>query len=172
MRIVLRDYDPAWPERFDVVHRRLVGALGDAALAVEHVGSTSVPGLCAKPVIDVVLAVADSSDEAAYATRLEEGGFRLRHREPEWHEHRLFELGRPAVNIHVFSSGCPEIDRMVLFRDHLRRDAHARAAYALTKRELAEREWTSVQAYADAKSDVVARLLDTAGDPRDEPDAR
>lgn len=159
MKVLLREHDPAWASQFAAIRLRLAGALGDDALRVEHVGSTAVPGLCAKPVIDVVLVVPDSADEAAYARRLRDGGFALHHREPDWHEHRMFTLENPAANVHVFSAGCPEIERMLHFRDLLRRDARARDMYESTKGELARREWKSVQEYADAKTDVVERLL-------------
>ena len=166
MNIVLYDYDTSWPAHFSQIRTQILGALRDAALAVEHVGSTSIPGLCAKPVIDVLLVVSDSSDEAAYAHRLEECGFKLHHREPEWHEHRLFKFSSPAANIHVFSSGCSEIERMVCFRDFLRSDTHARQTYESKKRELAQREWTRVQEYADAKGEVVEGLLNEAIKPK------
>ena len=160
------DYDPAWPEVFRAEAARIRGALGERALLLEHAGSTSVPGLAAKPVIDIVLAVADSSAEAAYASALETAGYRLRIREPEWHEHRLFQGREDRVNLHVFPEGCPEIGRMLRFRDWLRSNAADRDLYARTKRELAQRDWKSVQEYADAKADVVAEILARAEDLR------
>ncbi len=98
-------------------------------LLIEHAGSTSVPGLSAKPIIDVVLAVPDSADEVAYVPVLERAGFTLRIREPDWFEHRMFKSSRYEANIHVFSIGCAEIDRMLLFRDWLRRDEADRQFY-------------------------------------------
>ena len=160
VRIFLDEYDPAWPGQFNTVRERLFSALGQEALAVEHVGSTSVPGLCAKPVIDAVLVVPDSANETTYLATLIGAGFHFDHREPDWHEHRLFKLDSPRANIHVFSAGCPEIERMVRFRDKLQYDARARDAYAATKRALALRDWPRVQAYADAKSEVVTTLLE------------
>ncbi len=126
---------------------------------LEHVGSTSVPGLPAKPIIDILLVVPDSSDEPAYAPRLEGAGYVLRIREPEWHEHRLFKGPDTSVNVHVFSTGCPEIDRMILFRDRLRAYPADRDEYLAAKRELAARDWEYVQQYADAKTAVIESII-------------
>jgi GrpB-like predicted nucleotidyltransferase (UPF0157 family) len=121
-----------------------------------------VPGLAAKPVIDVVLAVADSSDEAAYALSLESAAYRLRVREPGWHEHRMFKGPESETNLHVFSAGCPEIDRMIAFRDWLRGNPQDRELYACTKIALAQQEWNDVQDYADAKTAVIEEILTRA----------
>jgi len=157
--IVLVDYDDAWPLRFEREAKRIRAALGVRALQVEHVGSTSVPGLAAKPIIDVVLAVPDSSDEDAYVPALEAEGYALRIREPEWYEHRVLKKTEPKVNLHVFAAGCEEIDRMLAFRDHLRTNDADRELYERTKRELASRHWAYVQDYADAKSKVVEQIV-------------
>lgn len=111
--IHLDPYDPTWPERFDELAGRIRRALGPKVLLLEHVGSTSVPGLAAKPVIDMVLAVADSADEAWYVPSLESEGFVLRIREPDWYQHRLLKTVEGDANLHVFSRGCEEIDRML-----------------------------------------------------------
>jgi GrpB-like predicted nucleotidyltransferase (UPF0157 family) len=134
-------------------------ALAERALRIEHAGSTSVPGLAAKPVIDIVLVIADSADEAAYAPELQSAGYVLRIREPEWFEHRMFKGTEPAVNLHVFSSGCPEADRMILFRDWLRDNTADRELYQRTKLALAGQDWEQVQNYADAKSAIVIEIL-------------
>lgn len=159
--VSLVDYNAAWPARFEDEARRIGGALGGRALRVEHVGSTSVRGLAAKPVLDVLLVVADSGAEDAYMPSLESAGYALRIREPGWYQHRLFRRpGAPTdVNVHVFSSGCDEIDRMVGFRDRLRTNVADRDLYLRTKRELAGRPWKFVQDYADAKSVVVEEIL-------------
>ncbi|HEY1975738.1 MAG TPA: GrpB family protein [Candidatus Baltobacteraceae bacterium] len=157
--ILLADYDPAWPQHFEAQARSIRAALGDAALTIEHVGSTSVPGLAAKPSIDVMLVVRDSSDEAAYVSPLEAAGYILRIREPEWHEHRLFKDHADSIKVHVFSQGCSEIERMLAFRDRLRGNPADRIAYENHKRELAAREWQYVQHYADAKSEFIEKLL-------------
>lgn len=160
--VQLDDYDPGWATAFEREAKRIRAALGDQVLLLEHVGSTSVPGLPAKPIIDMVLAVPDSADEDAYVPPMEAAGYVLRIREPQWLEHRLFRGTDPASNIHVFTVGTAEIDRMLAFRDWLRRDADDRRLYEQTKRELAAREWKYVQHYADAKTDVVAAIMGRA----------
>ena len=122
-------------------------------------GSTSVPGLAAKPVIDIVLEVADTTAEAAYVDDLGAAGYVLHFREPEWFEHRLFRTPEGSVNLHVFPAGCPETDRMVRFRDWLRSNAADRELYLRTKRELAARDWKYMQQYADAKTAMVEEIV-------------
>ncbi len=158
-QIELVDYDPAWPGLFAREAERIRAALGERVVLLEHTGSTSVPGLAAKPIIDMTLAVPDSSDEESYAPALEAAGYVLRIREPDWHEHRVFRGPDTNVNLHVFSVGCPEIDRMLRFRDWLRTDQADRELYEQTKRKLAAREWTYVQDYADAKTLVVEEII-------------
>ena len=160
--IVLVDYDAAWPALFEREAERVRAVLGDRVLRIEHAGSTSVPGLCAKPIVDIVLVVADSSDEPAYVPRLEKAGYVLRIREPDWFEHRLFKGPDTNVNLHVLSEGCREIDRILLFRDRLRANDPDRELYERTKRELAGRQWKYVQNYADAKSAVVEEIIGRA----------
>ena len=159
----LADYDPAWPARFQREAIRIRSLLGDRVLLLEHVGSTSVPRLSAKPIVDMILAVADSADEPAYVPPLEAGGYVLRIREPGWFEHRLFKGPDTDVNLHVFSGGSPEIERMLVFRDRLRTDDDERRRYETVKRELAARDWTYVQHYADAKGQVVEAIIERAG---------
>lgn len=161
----LSEPDPSWAHQYAAVAARIHAALRAGAQAatswsVEHVGSTAVPGLAAKPVIDVVLLVPDSADEAAYVPSLEQAGFLLLLREPSWHEHRLLTDVDPAVNLHVFTQGSAEAARMLRFRDRLRADPEARATYERTKRALAQQRWQHVQDYADAKTTVVEAILD------------
>jgi GrpB-like predicted nucleotidyltransferase (UPF0157 family) len=118
-----------------------------------------VPGLLAKPIVDMLLALPDSSDEAAYVPPMLAAGYVLHIREPEWFQHRLFKGPDTAINLHVFSHGCPEIERMLLFRDWLRSNAEARELYAAKKRELAQRTWKYTQNYADAKTSVVEEII-------------
>ena len=158
-RIEIRDYDPQWPALYRREEERIRAALGDRALVLEHAGSTSVPGLPAKPLIDIVLEVPDSSDEASYVPDLEAAGYPLRIREPEWFEHRLFKGPDTNVNLHTFSEGSPETQRMLLFRDWLRENEADRELYAAAKRELAAKDWKYVQQYADAKTEVVQEIL-------------
>jgi GrpB-like predicted nucleotidyltransferase (UPF0157 family) len=157
--IHLADYDPEWPLLYEREATRIRGALGPRPLRIEHVGSTSVPGLAAKPVIDIILLVEDSSDEHAYLPMLEGEGYTLRIREPDWYEHRLLKGPDTNVNLHVFSNGCAEVERMVAFRDWLRTHDEDRALYEAEKRRLAEKEWKYVENYADAKSNVVEQIL-------------
>lgn len=158
-RLEVRDYDPAWPGDYAREANRVTGALGARVVILEHVGSTSVPGLPAKPIIDMVLEVADSSDEAAYVPDLEAAGYALRIREPSWLEHRMLRDPGESVHLHVFSAGCSETRQMLRFRDHLRASAADRDLYAATKRELAAHEWKYMQQYADAKSGVIAEIM-------------
>lgn len=162
-KIVLAEYDAAWPGLFEREAARLRGALGARAKRVEHVGSTSVPGLAAKPIIDIVLAVTDTRVEEDYAPPLEAAGYVLRIREPGWFEHRLFKGPDTAVNVHVFTEGCPEIGRMLAFRDRLRTSDADRERYEKVKRELVQRDWEFIQHYADAKGAVVQEILGRAG---------
>lgn len=157
--IQIVDYDAMWPGLFEREAERIRAALGERVLLLEHVGSTSVPGLAAKPRIDIILAVADSADEPSYVPALEGAGYVLHIREPDWFEHRLFRGLDTDVNLHVLSSGCSEIDKMLLFRDWLRSNATDRQLYERTKRELARQNWKYTQNYADAKTAVVEEIL-------------
>ncbi|MBU0704690.1 MAG: GrpB family protein [Chloroflexi bacterium] len=157
--VYLAPYDPAWQSLFTRLEAQVRKALGDDVLLLEHVGSTSVPGLSAKPIIDMVLAVADSSDEPSYVPRLEAEGYTLRIREPDWFEHRMLKPPDKKAHLHVFSEGCAEIEQMLLFRDWLRHHADDRLRYEETKRELAARTWKYRQNYADAKTQVIQEIL-------------
>ncbi len=165
--ITLVDYDPEWPSLFEREERRIRAILGDKVLRLEHTGSTSVPGLAAKPCIDMTMIIPDSSDESTYVPALEAAGYVLWIREPDWHEHRVFKGPDTNVNLHVFSPGGPELERMVGFRDWLRTHDEDRDLYERTKRELAAKEWQYVQNYADAKTTVVEEIIARAGLPRD-----
>ncbi|HVF45217.1 MAG TPA: GrpB family protein, partial [Pyrinomonadaceae bacterium] len=160
--IKIVDYDPDWPKKFEAHARRITDALGQAALRIEHIGSTSVPGLAAKPIIDILVVVADSADEPAYLPRLEAAGYVLRVREPDWNEHRMLRTPERDVHIHVYSAGCPEIEQNLAFRDRLRRNADDRGRYERTKRELASKDWPDMNAYADAKTQVIEGILVSA----------
>ena len=165
--VLLAEPDPDWAATGARLAAEVRASVGQVAMLVEHVGSTSVPGLVAKPVIDLVLAVPDPTDEVSYVEPLAVLGYALRHREPDWQEHRLLKpldpAAAPQVNLHVFRIGSVEIDRMLAFRDHLRTDADDLALYRRTKQGLARRSWDLVQQYADAKGpvveDIVARAL-------------
>jgi GrpB-like predicted nucleotidyltransferase (UPF0157 family) len=164
--IVVADYDPAWPGRFRREEAKIRAALGEAALSVEHIGSTSVPGLAAKPIVDILLVVEDSGEEASYLPALEEAGYVLRVREPDFHEHRMFRTPEKDVHLHVYSAGSPEIERYLLLRDRLRENGEERELYVGTKRELARRDWPSMQHYAEAKTEVIEGIIARAAAAR------
>jgi len=173
VKVVVEDYNPSWPSWFESDRAAITAALGERAQLVEHTGSTSVPGLPAKPIIDIMLQVPDTADEPAYVPALERAGYRLRIREPEWYEHRCFARrvadGDPhGVNLHVFSPryAATEIARVIGFRDWLRTHDDDRDRYAAVKRELAKQDWKYVQNYADAKTDVIRDIHARAGLPQ------
>ena len=133
-RIQVVDYDPEWPRLFRREAERIRAALGERV-------------------------VRDSADEPAYLPDLEAAGYVLVIREPEWFQHRCFKGPDTDVNLHVYSPGCPEIERYLLFRERRRGHPEERARYQRVKRELAERDWTYVQEYADAKTEVVEGII-------------
>lgn len=160
--VVIVDYDPGWPECYRREAAGIREVLGDRVLLLEHVGSTSVPGLAAKPIIDIDLEVVDSADEPAYLTDLEAAGYTLVIREPGWHEHRALKGPAANINLHVFSAGNVVVERNTIFRDWLRSHDADRDLYARTKRELATKEWKYVQNYADAKTEVIEEIVERA----------
>ncbi|MGD0249969.1 MAG: GrpB family protein [Thermoplasmata archaeon] len=157
--VLLVEYDPMWPRLFAREAARIRAALGARAIRVEHIGSTAVPGLVAKPIIDILLVVTASADEASYVPALEAAGYVLRIREPGWHEHRLFKGPDIDLNLHVFSLGSGEIERVLSLRDRLRSSPADREVYAQTKRDLATKTWKYRQNYADAKAEVIEAIL-------------
>jgi GrpB-like predicted nucleotidyltransferase (UPF0157 family) len=163
--IVIVDYDPSWPHRFEQEREQIARALGNRAQLIEHIGSTSVPGLAAKPIIDILVTVdaAEIEYDEQLVADLEATGYVLRVREPE---HRMFRTPARDVHVHVFANGSDEIERDVLLRDRLRRSAEDRALYAMTKRELAQREWSDMNYYAEAKTDIIQEILARAREDR------
>jgi GrpB-like predicted nucleotidyltransferase (UPF0157 family) len=160
IRIV--DYDTDWPKMFETHAKIIADALGGSALRIEHIGSTSVPGLAAKAIIDILVVVPDSAAESAYLPQMEAAGYVLRVREPDWHEHRMFRTTAKDVHVHVFSVGCEEIQRVLIFRDRLRVNRDDRSRYEQLKRELAAKEWPDMNAYADAKTEVIKSIIAAA----------
>jgi GrpB-like predicted nucleotidyltransferase (UPF0157 family) len=152
-------YDPRWVGKFQEHARRIRAAVEDRALGVEHIGSTSVPGLGAKAIVDVLLVVRNSADEVAYLPAMEAAGYVLRVREPEFEEHRMFRTPERDVHVHVFSEGSKEIARYLDFRDHLRRNEEDRKRYEDLKRTLAKRDWENMDAYAAAKGELIEELI-------------
>lgn len=135
--VAVTDPDPAWPASYAELAGRVRNALGWRALNIEHVGSTSVPGLPAKPIIDIDLTVADPDDEPGYVPALEVAGFELRVREPWWYGHRLLRAADPTCHLHVFGYDSPELVKHRIFRDWLRGNADDRDLYARAKLEAA-----------------------------------
>lgn len=155
-------YAPDWPSKFETNAKAIAGALGDSMLRIEHIGSTSVPGLAAKPIIDILVVVPNSADESTYLRQLETAGYVLRVREPDWNEHRMFRTQRRDVHVHVYSAGCPEIERNLIFRNRLRTNVGDRKRYEQLKRDLAAKSWPDMNAYAAAKSDVIESIIAAA----------
>lgn len=169
-KITIVEPNPEWPQRFLDTKARIEAALGSTALAIHHAGSTSVPGLPAKDIIDVDLVVKDINDEDAYVAALERADFRFLFREPAWHQHRYFvdEGDRPgtyAINLHVFGPDSPEVERHRIFRNWLSKTPKDLQLYATVKRECAaasEAAGESMQQYSVRKDKVVAEILDRA----------
>lgn len=157
--IILKEYDPMWATIYETEKEKIKKAFDRKDLIIEHVGSTSVPGLCAKPIIDILFLVEDSSNEESYLPVLEEVGYILRVREQDWFGHRMLKGMKPEVNLHVFSFGCIEAQRMIDFRDWLRTHEADCKLYADAKRDLVKKDWQYMQDYADAKSEVVGEIF-------------
>lgn len=157
--IVLVEYDAQWPVRFEQEQMKLWYALRTEALRVEHVGSTSVPGLVAKPIVDILVVLADVEDEDRYLPALDRAGYLLRVREPG---HRMLRTPELDVHVHLWPEDAPEVEATLAFRDRLRADSNDRELYATTKRELARQDWPSMNHYAEAKTDVITAILGRA----------
>lgn len=150
--------DPTWPRSYQHHESRIRIALGLDA-TIEHIGSTSVPGLAAKPIIDILIVVNDITAEEDYLPQLVEAGYVLRVREPG---HRLVRTPQLDVHVHILETGDPRIDEYFLLRDHLRRDETDRDLYARTKYRLSAQDWPDMNAYADAKTEVITQIKERA----------
>ena len=157
--IILVSYRDSWPAQFLREREKIVTALGQKAFRVDHVGSTSVPGLTAEPIIDIDVSVSDADDEADYLPALEAAGYQVQVRETD---HRLVRSPDRSVQVHICSAGSEWERRHLLFRDWLRQDVSDREAYAALKRRLAQRDWPDANAYAEAKSNLIAVITDRA----------
>jgi GrpB-like predicted nucleotidyltransferase (UPF0157 family) len=157
--VEIMPYDEEWPARYAALDLEIRAALGPVALDVDHVGSTSVPGLAAKDIIDIDLTVADPTDENRYVPPLERLGYVLTVREPSFHEHRCLTLPDPNVNLHVFGPDCPESIRHRMFRDWLRSHPDDRELYERAKR-LAVPGGGHVMDYNRRKQDVLREIYD------------
>ncbi|MEU8330087.1 GrpB family protein [Micromonospora sp. NPDC048839] len=156
--VVIEEYDPAWAQRFRAVRSSLTEALGGLVISLEHVGSTAVPQLAAKPVIDVDLVIEDTAEESGYLPALAQLGYRLVLREPWWHGHRMLLSSAEDVNLHVWPQGAPEPVRHRLFRDWLRAHPHDRERYAVAKRRLARDTAHRPRDYSLAKNEVIDEI--------------
>jgi len=154
--VVLVEYRFEWPARFALERARIAAALGPAAIRIDHIGSTAVPGLAAKPIVDIDLSVRDVEEEAIYLPALERAGYRLRVREAG---HRMLRTPDRGVHVHVCTAGSEWERRHLRFRDRLRQSAEDRALYEATKRRLAEHEWDNHNDYAAAKSSVIIEIM-------------
>jgi GrpB-like predicted nucleotidyltransferase (UPF0157 family) len=153
--IVLEDYDPAWADQYAAARSRLEQALPGQIIGIEHVGSTSVPGLAAKPVIDIDLLLEETSDEARYLPALEGTGYRLVLREPWWYQHRMLVSPEADVHLHVWPRDAPEPIRHRLFRDWLRTHPDDRDRYARAKRSVARQTVDEPGDYSLSKNEVI-----------------
>jgi GrpB-like predicted nucleotidyltransferase (UPF0157 family) len=154
-RLELVDYDGRWPGIFRDHQDRIRSALAGVVSAVEHIGSTSVPGLAAKPIIDVVVTVPDITAEEDYLDPLIVAGYELRVREPG---HRMVRTPARDAHVHILQRGNPDVDEYRLLRDHLRADADDRALYERTKRALLAEDRDDMNAYAEAKTEVILAI--------------
>lgn len=161
--VVIAPYDESWPATYLTHEARILEALGANALTVEHIGSTSVPGLGAKPIIDILVTVADITDESSYLAPLLRVGYELRVREPG---HRMARTPERDVHVHVLETGDPAAGEYLLLRNRLRADAADRALYEATKRRLARHDWPDMNAYADAKTEVIEAIKQRAREQR------
>lgn len=164
LTLELHDYDPLWVDAFLAHRSRILAALADGSVEIEHIGSTSVVGLAAKPIIDILVVVPDITAEEDYLVALLDAGYLLRVREPG---HRLVRTPDRTVHVHVFERGDNAIDDYLLLRDHLRSDENDRALYESTKRALLTRSWDDMNDYADAKTDVILAIKARARAVRD-----
>lgn len=147
--------DPAWSARFAVERAKIVAALGVKAIRVDHIGSTSIPGIAAKPIIDIDLSVKDVDDEEDYLPALTTAGYQLRVREPG---HRMVRTTNLGVHVHCCTTGSDWERRHLLFRDWLRYDRADRVAYGELKNVLAQQDWPDMNAYAEAKSALIKEI--------------
>ena len=163
LTVGLHDHDARWAQDYLQHRRRILAAVTAVGVDVEHIGSTSVPGLAAKPIVDVVVVVPDITAEEDYLDGLLAAGYELRVREPG---HRLVRTPARDVHVHVYGRGDAAVDEYRLLRDHLRADAGDRALYEGVKRSLLDRRWGDMNAYSDAKDEVIATIKDRARSAR------
>ncbi|MDE1480052.1 GrpB family protein [Xenorhabdus bovienii] len=150
-------YNPEWVATWQQLSESIKKTLGNIVLHIEHVGSTAVPGLAAKPVIDIDLIVLDPIQEQTYVPALEQLGYDLTVREPSFYQHRCLRLAKPRVNLHVFGPDCPEHIRHILFRDWLREHPEDCQRYMAAKIN-AKDNVSQVMHYNQRKEQVVREI--------------
>jgi GrpB-like predicted nucleotidyltransferase (UPF0157 family) len=155
-------YDRSWPERFEAERRRLRAALSGRAGRIEHFGSTAVPDLAAKPIVDILVEIDDIENDAEYRSSLEAAGYALRVLEPQ---HRMYRTSARDVHVHIWPSGSDGVRRHLAFRDWLRSHPEDRQLYERTKQELAARPWRDMNYYAEAKTPVIEEIMSRARSP-------
>lgn len=166
--ITILEPKPEWPQRFEEVKSRIEKALGSFVIETAHSGSTGVPGLPAKDILDIDLTLKDVTDEESYVKPLEDAGFRFLLREPGWHQHRFFVEDWPDayhVNLHVWGPDSPEVIRHRIFRDWLLKTPSDLQLYAKVKREAADQAviaGDSMMDYTQRKDKTIQEILERA----------
>jgi GrpB-like predicted nucleotidyltransferase (UPF0157 family) len=164
--IAVVDYDPNWPSLFEQEKDRILAALGEGVVQIEHIGSTSVPGLAAKPIIDIAVGVADFEEAQAYVPVVESLGYTYEPAfEAELPERRFFWKGSPSLHthhIHMAEPGSLEWIKPIVFRDYLREHSEEARQYQALKRDLAVRCGSDMEAYVKGKTEFVRFILSKA----------
>jgi len=157
--IEIVSYNPDWPRQFQRHAARIAETLGDTARQIEHIGSTSVEGLGAKPIIDILVVMDDPANEDLYLPQMLAAGYELRVREPDFEEHRMFRTPERDVHVHFYPAGSGEIDRYLAFRDFLRANPDCGERYEALKRKLSAADWADMNEYANAKTDFIKGVI-------------
>lgn len=168
--VVIVDYDPEWPAQYAAEADRIREALGDRIVAVEHIGSTAVPELAAKPIIDLMVGLRDLANAGGCVAPLERLGYEyVPQYEESMPERRYFHKGPPrgrTHHLHMVEVGSDFWERHLLFRDILRAHPETARAYGALKRELAGRHGADREAYTDAKTAFIAAAIERAREER------
>jgi GrpB-like predicted nucleotidyltransferase (UPF0157 family) len=154
LKVGLGDYDPCWVDVYHS-HRDRIREAIPVEVTIEHIGSTAVPGLAAKPIVDICVVVDDITAEEDYLDPLLTAGYELRVREPG---HRLMRTPARDVHVHLYPRGHPAIVDYLLLRDRLRSHSDERSRYERVKRSLIEQQWDDMNAYAEAKTEVISAI--------------
>lgn len=164
--VTVHAYDPAWAEQYARAEDEVARALAGIEVRIEHIGSTSVPGLGARKGIDILLGLQDMADAAACVERLEELGYRHHFSKPDW-----VHLSGRGHKLHLSPLGSRAWTDPLLFRDHLRRHPETAAAYDRLKQALARTHGADGRRYVEGKSDFVRAVVECARREHDSPSA-